>query len=90
MLDEVEALLEKNAIEYVPPEKQNEGFYSTFFLVEKKPSGLRPILNLKPLNRLIKKQSFKMETLRSVKKAVRAGDWLCSIDLKDAYMHIAV
>ncbi len=53
---EVHSLMAKDAIEYVSPEHQNEGFYSRFFLVKNKPDGLRPILNLRPLNQLIKKQ----------------------------------
>ena len=31
-----------------------------------------------------------METLRSVKKAVKKNDWLMSIDLKDAYLHVPI
>jgi hypothetical protein len=83
-------LLAKDAIEIVPPSEALEGYYSTFFLVPKKDGGQRPILNLKPLNLLMKKQPFKMVTLRSVIKAVQPGDWLYSLDLKDAYFHIPV
>jgi hypothetical protein len=43
-------LLGKGAIELVPPGQEGQGFYSTFFIVPKKDGGLRPILNLKPLN----------------------------------------
>ena len=67
-----------------------EGFYSIFFLVDKKGGGVRPILNLKPLNKYIIKRTFKMENLRSIKRAVKPGDWLVSIDLQDAYMHIPI
>ena len=35
---------------------------------------------------MVKKQSFKMGILQSVKKAVKHVDWLCSLDLKDVYM----
>ena len=31
-----------------------------------------------------------METLRSVLRAVKPGDWLASIDLKDAYLHVPI
>ena len=31
-----------------------------------------------------------METLRSVIRFVKPGDWLASIDLKDAYLHIPI
>ena len=33
---------------------------------------------------------FKMETLRSVIRFVKPGDWLAPIDLKDAYLHIPI
>ena len=52
--------------------------------------GLRPVINLKPLNLFIKKEKFKMETTRSIRKALSLGDWATSIDLKDAYFHIPV
>jgi hypothetical protein len=87
-VEEVKCLLSKGAIEPIPRDQEEGGFYSTFFLVPKKDRGLRPILNLKPLNKLIVKRSFKMESLISVKKAVRPQDWLVALDLQDAYMHI--
>jgi len=90
ILEEVQTLLKKQAIEPVPREQEEDGFYSTFFLVPKKDKGLRPILNLRPLNNLIVKRSFKMENLRSVKKAVNPEDWLVALDLQDAYMHIPI
>ena len=44
------------------------------------------ILNLSALNRFLITESFSMETNRSIITAV----WLVSIDLKDAYFHIAI
>ena len=46
--------------------------------------------NLKPLILFIKKEKFKMETTRSIRKALSPGEWVTSIDLKDAYFHIPV
>jgi hypothetical protein len=90
LLEEVQSLLKKQAIEPVPIDQEEDGFYSTLFLVPKKGKGLRSILNLKPLNRFLVKLSFKMENLRSVKRAVNPLDWLVALDLQDAYMHIPV
>jgi ribonuclease HI len=87
---EVTELLEKHAIEKIPVEQENAGFYSTFFVVPKKTGDLRPILNLKPLNKFLRKAHFKMETLQSIIKAVQPGDWMVSLDLKDAYLHIPI
>ena len=88
--EEIQSLLLKNAIERVPPGEVEEGFYSTFFLTPKKEGTWRPILNLKPLNAHLRSPTFKMETLRSVVRAVDPGDWMASIDLKDAYLHVPV
>ena len=89
LLEEVQSLLQKGAIEQVQDRTQ-EGYYSMYFLVPKKTGDLRPILNLKPINHTIHKSTFKMETLQSVILAVQPGDWLASIDLKDAYFHIPI
>jgi hypothetical protein len=51
ILEEVNKLLGKGAIELVPPGQEGQGFYSTFFIVPKKDGGLRPILILKSLAR---------------------------------------
>ena len=85
LLEEVESLLGKQAIERVPRGQEGLGFYSTFFSVQKKGGGLRPILNFRPLNKFLKVQHFKMETLRSIIRAMEIGDWVAALDLKDAY-----
>ena len=43
------------------------GFYSRLFLVPKKNRKLRPVIDLSILNQYIKKQPFKMETVKSVR-----------------------
>ena len=52
--------------------------------------GRRPILNLKWFNQYLVKRSFKMETLPSIISIMTPGVWLASIDLKDAYLHVAM
>ena len=88
--DAIEALLLKNAIRSVNPAVDGPGFYSHFFLVPKKSGGFRPILNLTALNKFVVKRSFRMESNRTVLAAVEPHEWLVSIDLKDAYFHIAI
>lgn len=63
---EVKELLQNRAIEVVPPSQTETGFYSTLFLVKKKTGDLRPVINLRPFNRYLKTQHFKMDTMRSV------------------------
>ena len=87
---EVQSLLEKYAIELVPPDQVGQGFYSTFFLVYKNDGGFRPILNLRILNSYLKVPHFKMETLRSIVQAIDPKDWALSLDLRDTYIHTAM
>lgn len=89
-MEEVKSLLEKNAIEIVEPQNSDAGFYSTIFIVPKQSGGFRAILNLRKLNKFIKNQHFKMETLRSVIQSLNTGDWAFSIDLSDAYLHVPI
>ena len=70
--------------------RKSPGFYSTFFLVAKKDGGQRPILNLKPLNQFVKVSKFKMCTPQTVIPMLHRGEWLASIDLKDAYFYIPI
>jgi hypothetical protein len=88
LLEEIEQMLAKDAIEQVHP--KTPGFYSTFFLVPKKDGGQRPVLNLKGLNKFVQYKSFKMQTLQLVLAQLHQGDWMASLDLKDAYFHVPV
>ena len=88
--NEISELLKKDVIEKVPSYHPNAGFYSTLFLVPKKSGKLRPVTNLRPLNKYLEKKHFKMDTLAKVLNLVIAGDWAVSIDLTDAYLHIPI
>jgi hypothetical protein len=91
LLEEVAALCAKFAVEPLSPSiPGDQGYYSTYFLVPKKDGGVRPILNLKPFNKYLNKQRFKMETLPKVFSALPRGAWMASLDLKDAYFHVPV
>ncbi len=87
---EVMTLLEKGAIEMVPPALSESGFYSRYFLVPKKDGGLRPILDLRRLNHALMRRPFRMITLKQILSQIHTGDWFCSLDLKDAYFHIQI
>ena len=81
-------MLEKGAIRIV---KELHGqFLSPLFLVEKKDAGYRPVVNLKKLNRNIPYVHFKMEGLSLLKELLSKGDYLCKLDLKDAYFTVAL
>jgi len=91
MAAEVADLREKGAVEQVPLGQRGTGFYSTYFSVPKKDGGSRPILNLKPFNKVVNnREKFKMETLNSIAQTLEQGMWMASIDLKDAYFHVSI
>ena len=58
LLQEVNILIEKDAIESVQKEQIQSGFYSTFFLVPKKNGKMRPVINLRPLKWYFQKKHF--------------------------------
>ena len=59
-------------------------------MVMKASGSWRPVIDLSTLNLRVRKTPFKMETLQSVLLSVRSGDWMVSIDLKDAYLQIPI
>ncbi|KAI2645137.1 Transposon Ty3-G Gag-Pol polyprotein [Labeo rohita] len=90
MEQEVATLLRKEAIEVVPLHERESGFYSRYFIVPKKDGGLRPILDLRLLNRSVKRLKFKMLTIKQVVSQIRSEDWFVTIDLKDAYFNVSI
>ena len=60
------------------------------FLVSKKTGDRRSVINLKPLNEFVAKIHFKMEGVHLVHDLVKPGDYLATIDLKDAYFSIPI
>ncbi len=83
----VSSLEKKRVIEPVL-DTSSPGFHSRLFLVPKRNGELRPVIDLSTLNRLLDVPSFRMETQQSVRAAVRPGEWVTSIDLQDAYLHV--
>ena len=65
-------------------------YISTMFVVPKKDGGNRPIINLKRLNQNIPYRHFKMEGIHMLKDLLQKGDYMCKLDLQDAYFCIPV
>ncbi len=63
---EVMNLLERGAIEIVPPAQRESGFYSRYFLIPQKEGDLWPILDFRFLNHALMKRSFRMITLKQI------------------------
>jgi len=83
---EVSDLLQKGSIELA----RGLGFTSHLFCIPKKDGDLQPVLNLKPLNRFVQPQAFKMETIKVVCQLISKNDFLTSLDLQDVFHHILI
>ena len=81
-------LVAKGAVELAP--LPSPGFYSRLFVVWKTSGSWRPVIDLSHLNRFVDVSLFQMETIQSVLLSVRQGDWMASIDLKEAYLQVPV
>jgi len=86
--EEVQKLLRKGAIKAVP--NCPGQFLSRIFLVPKRDGSYRPVVNLRPLNQFMKGLHFKMESLGMMRDLLRNNDWMASLDLKDAYLSVAI
>ena len=82
------ALVAKGAVELAP--LPSPGFYSRLFVVWKTSGSWRPVIDLSHLNRFVDTSHFQMETIQSVLLSVRQGDWMASIDLKEAYLQVPI
>ena len=85
----IQSLLSKNAIERVENVK-SLGFYSRLFLVPKPHQRWRPVIDLSRLNAFLLVVRFKMETPDSIRASLIPGEWVSSIDLSEAYLHITI
>lgn len=76
---EIQEMLRKGAIEKVESPCLGQ-YLSLIFLVPKKDSVYRPVINLKGLNRHIEYHHFKMESLSLLKELQQKGEFLCKLE----------
>ena len=89
LLEALHQLMDKNAIELVH-NQTSLGFFNRLFLVPKPNNKWRPILDLSKLNPFLKVEKFKMETPETIRTSLQQGEWVTSVDFKDAYFHIPI
>ena len=89
LLEALHQLIDKNAIELVQ-NPTSLGFFNRLFLVPKPNNKCRPILDLSKLNLFLKVEKFKMETPETIRTSLQQGEWVTSVDFKDAYFHIPI
>lgn len=65
-------------------------FISKVFTVPKPNGRHRLVINLKKLNEFVESPHFKMEDHRSASSLITEGNYLASVDLKDAYYLIPI
>ena len=85
----IQSLLSKNAIERVENVK-SLGFYSSLFLVPRPHQRWSPVIDLSRLSTFLLVERFKMEIPESIRASLIPGEWVSSIDLSAAYLHIPI
>ena len=60
------------------------------FLVPKPHQMWRPVIDLSRLNTFLLVERFKLETSESIRASLIPGEWVSSIDLADAHLHIPI
>ena len=89
LLEALHQLIDKNAVEPVC-HRTSLGFYNRLFLVPKPNQKWRPIQDLSNLNQFLRVEKFKMETPETIRTSLQQGEWVTSVDFKDAYFHIPI
>ena len=64
------------------------GIFEQFVSDQQNIGWNRPVINLKDLNRFISYKHFKMEGLHCLKYVLQKRDYICKVDLKDAYCSV--
>lgn len=85
---EINKLLELGAISSCSPVCGQ--FLSSIFTVPKNDGTHRFILNLKAFNKFVETSHFKLEDVRTVCKLLLKGDYMTTIDMKNAYFLVPV
>ena len=70
--------------------KSSLAFFNRLFLVPKPNGTWRPILDLSQLNLFLQSNTFKMETLETIRLSLQKQEWVTSLDFSDAYFHIPI
>ncbi|KAG2216398.1 hypothetical protein INT45_012487 [Circinella minor] len=79
----VKKILDAQIIKISPT--QYTGFLSNFFTIQET-NKRRPILDCKMINRFIQCHHFKMEGVPALRDILEEKDYICKLDLKDAYV----
>ena len=85
---EAEEMLRKEAIFQV--QNNPKQFLSSIFVVSKKSTSFRHIINLKKLNSCVEYNYVKMVGIIILNDLLKKGYYLCKLELKDAYCSVSL
>lgn len=85
---EINKLQSKGVIK--PTFNEVQQYVSSIFTRPKKDGGYRMILDLSQFNDYVQKKHFKMETFANILTLISPGDYMASVDLKDAYYTVPI
>ena len=85
LLEALHQLIDKNALELV----QNQTSFQPSIFSLKSPK-METYTRPEQAKSFLKMEKFKMETLEIIRTSLQQGEWVTSIDFKDAYFHIPI
>lgn len=81
-------MAKKGAIEPAPADAVT--YISNIILVEKKGGQMCPVINLCPLNRLVRYRHLKIEGIHLLRYTLLQGDWVGKLALKDVHLMVPI
>ncbi|KAI8428780.1 hypothetical protein MSG28_007454 [Choristoneura fumiferana] len=87
MTQEIISLIDQGILEHTSVQS---GFLSTMFPVPKSDGKIRPIINLRGLNRYLLPRKFRLLNHFKVPHFLQQGDYLVKIDISQAYFHVPI
>ncbi len=81
-------MVDTDVISPISDSKLENVFVLHSFPVSKPDGSVRPIVDWRPLNQLLRCDHFQMESIRTVFMLIQPSDFLVKMDLEKAYWHI--
>ena len=89
LLEALHQLIAKNVVELVK-HQTSLGFFNRLFLVPKPNNRWRPILDLNQTESFPQDAEIQNGGTETIRTSLQQGEWVTSIDFKDAYFHIPI